>query len=223
MERGAFLARFPTLELPPEPPRAAASDGNRDPACFCSALEESGGEALRAGEAEWALKVAELAGTWGVRTAVANAEPLLEPAIEGLRTAGVEVAIAGDPEFERRAEEAELGLTSVSWALASTGTLVLIASPAAPRSTSLLPAAHLAVVPADAIIADLAELAAELSTLDALPSAVTMVSGPSRTADIEQTLVVGVHGPGRLGAVVIEKAPVRSRTPASWRFRQAEG
>jgi L-lactate dehydrogenase complex protein LldG len=99
----------------------------------------------------------------------------------------------------------------VSWALfglAETGSVVLAASPEEPRSRSLLPAVHVTLLAEDRILPGLAELFGALG--GELPSALAIVTGPSRSADIEQKLVVGVHGPGEVHVVLAPASAARS-------------
>ena len=87
-----------------------------------------------------------------------------------------------------------------SYALADTGSVVLAASPEEPRAASLLPDVHVTLVSEDVILAGLEELFAAVG--DDLPSSLAIVTGPSRSADIEQKLTVGVHGPGEVHVVL---------------------
>jgi L-lactate dehydrogenase complex protein LldG len=88
--------------------------------------------------------------------------------------------------------------------IAATGSVVLGASPAEPRARHLLDEVHVTVVREDQIVPDLAALFAAVA--GRLPSALAIVTGPSRSADIEQRLIVGVHGPREVH-VVLEAAP----------------
>jgi L-lactate dehydrogenase complex protein LldG len=88
------------------------------------------------------------------------------------------------------------GVTSAQHALAETGTLVLHSGDEQHRLISLLPPVHVCIVNPESILANLESLCADRA--GAMPRALTLVTGPSRTADIEQTLTVGVHGPGEL-------------------------
>ena len=98
-------------------------------------------------------------------------------------------------------EEAPLGISWAVGAVAETGTVLLSSQEG--RRTQLLPPAHLVFVPQEKIYPTLAEA---LSALQAqLPSAIGLHSGPSRSADIGQIMVKGVHGPGRLVAAVIAR------------------
>ena len=78
--------------------------------------------------------------------------------------------------------------------------VVLAASRDEPRARSLLPDVHVSLLAEDSILPGLAELFEALG--GELPSALAIVTGPSRSADIEQQLVVGVHGPGRVHVVL---------------------
>ncbi len=92
------------------------------------------------------------------------------------------------------------GVSRALHGLADTGSVVLAASPEEPRARSLLPEAHVSLLAEDRILPGLEELLAALG--GDLPSALAIVTGPSRSADIEQRLVVGVHGPGEVHVVL---------------------
>jgi L-lactate dehydrogenase complex protein LldG len=96
---------------------------------------------------------------------------------------------------------ADLGVTAAQWAIAETGTLVLVADEERHRLASLLPPVHIALLPHSRILANLGEALKTLAR--PLSPAVTFITGPSRTADIELQLVVGVHGPRELHVVVV--------------------
>lgn len=97
----------------------------------------------------------------------------------------------------------DVGITSADYALGDTGTLVMIASPEEARLVSLLPPAHIAVVPKERILTGLDELFSVLPEPALQTSSMVLITGPSRTADIEQILVRGVHGPGRISVIVV--------------------
>ncbi|HEY4378327.1 MAG TPA: LUD domain-containing protein, partial [Acidimicrobiales bacterium] len=98
---------------------------------------------------------------------------------------------------------ADLGVTSAVALLAATGSLVLDCSIAGDRTASLLPRVHLCVVPADRVLADPGVLWRRFDAdPDLLPSNLVVVTGPSRTGDIEQLLTIGVHGPTALVILV---------------------
>lgn len=95
------------------------------------------------------------------------------------------------------------GLSRAIYGLADTGSVVLAAAPDEPRSRSLLPYVHMSLLREDRIVPGLEELFEAVG--GNLPSALAIVTGPSRSADIEQKLAVGVHGPGEVH-VVLEAA-----------------
>ncbi|MSQ52213.1 MAG: lactate utilization protein C [Betaproteobacteria bacterium] len=100
-------------------------------------------------------------------------------------------------------DEDAIGVTGAFAALAETGTLMVVSSPQTPATVSLLPETHIAIVPASRIVAHM-EDAWDLARreLGQLPRAVNFISGPSRTADIEQQMVLGAHGPYRVHIIV---------------------
>jgi L-lactate utilization protein LutC len=93
------------------------------------------------------------------------------------------------------------GVSTAIFGLADTGSVVLAAAPDEPRARSLLPDVHVTLLHEDLILPGLADLFAALG--DDLPSALAIVTGPSRSADIEQKLAVGVHGPGEVHVVLL--------------------
>jgi len=100
-------------------------------------------------------------------------------------------------DWERdRLAEASIGITWCAEFLADTGSLVLPAGPGMGTLAALLPEVHLALSYAEGCRADLADYLRERGT--GLPSRLTLVTGPSRTGDIEATMTKGVHGPGKV-------------------------
>ncbi len=109
-----------------------------------------------------------------------------------------------DRELLREAcASAAFGITSADYALSDTGTLVMLASPDEARMISLLPPVHVAILPRARILTGLDELLSTVPRPGDLASSLVLITGPSRTADIEQILVRGVHGPGELHIFVI--------------------
>jgi L-lactate dehydrogenase complex protein LldG len=110
---------------------------------------------------------------------------------------------------EQRAKmlSAEVGISSVEYAIAETGTLAVCARPGQERSASLLPPRYVTVVHRDQILPDLFDLFVRLEAagLDNLPSNVTLITGPSKTGDIELQLTTGVHGPGEWHVILVER------------------
>lgn len=106
---------------------------------------------------------------------------------------------------------ADIGITSCTWALAETGSLVMAHDTDNERVASLVPPVYLAIVSREQIVADLFDVYDRLGERFAerkdgrWPSNVTLITGPSKTGDIESNLVVGVHGPGKWHVIVVDE------------------
>ena len=97
-----------------------------------------------------------------------------------------------------------LGITGVFCAIAETGTLVVLSGADTPTATTLLPDTHVAIVSANRIVDTMEDAFALIrKERGSLPRAINMISGPSRTGDIEQTIVLGAHGPFRVHILVV--------------------
>ena len=94
------------------------------------------------------------------------------------------------------------GVSTALYGLADTGSVVLAASPEEPRANSLLPAVHVSLLAEDRILPGLPELFEAVG--GDLPSALAIVTGPSRSGDIEQKFLIGVHGPGEVHVVLVQ-------------------
>jgi len=182
---------------------------------FESELIKVGARFHRAPTAESAFQVvAQIASDRQARTMVGSTARLIDgiDLPNRVEEIGVRFVIESDNDFIRTAALADLGLTGVDFALAETGTLVLLARKGQARAISLLPPVHIAVVKLEQVISDLNDLFPVLrSQTEAeggnLSSAITFITGPSRTADIELTLVVGVHGPQELHVILLGDIP----------------
>ena len=133
---------------------------------------------------------------------------------QGLDTVAMPAAGVESP-VERQAlrdliAAADVGVTGVDLAIAETGSLVLLSGSGRPRSTSLLPPYHVAVFDRSALVESLAQVGVFLEAWhDGRPEAwrggvINVITGPSRTADIELTLTRGVHGPKEVHAIFVE-------------------
>jgi len=121
-----------------------------------------------------------------------------------LRTAGVEVI---DADFRTHAPAAGAGLTGADFAIAATGTVVLESTVEAVRLASTLPPVHFVLLDPRKMVADSAAAVPLLRQLHArLPQLfLAYITGPSRTADIERVLTIGVHGPKELHVLLCEE------------------
>ena len=119
--------------------------------------------------------------------------------IQGLNTGRLQEA--GISVFSKPDPDLRAGLTGVSAAIAETGTLVITSGPAQPLTASLLPEIHIAIVRRSQIVGTLEEALRDVAIADA--ASAVLISGPSRTADIEMTLTIGVHGPKELVVFIV--------------------
>lgn len=115
--------------------------------------------------------------------------------------AGVQV------EFRAPRNEDLVGITGAFCAVAETGSLMVLSGPDTYSSASLLPETHIAIVAASRIVGAMEDaFALARNEYGELPRAVNFISGPSRTGDIEQTIVLGAHGPYRVHVIVVSAA-----------------
>jgi len=144
-------------------------------------------------------------GRFGIRSALTGREPRLEPLRRHLAALGVQVGRYERPVEEQRGElfATDLGITTSAAAVAETGSIVLIPSPEEPRLLSLAVPIHLAIVEVATIVPTLADFIRTGAYQQRLPANLVFVSGASRTADIELTLAMGVHGPKTLLVAVV--------------------
>jgi L-lactate dehydrogenase complex protein LldG len=101
------------------------------------------------------------------------------------------------------AAEARFGISQMQWALADTGTLVQDSTAIEQRLVSSLSTIHIALVPTSGLLSDLPTLLTRINPKDS--AYIAMITGPSRTADIERVLTIGVHGPERLIIVFVDE------------------
>ena len=120
--------------------------------------------------------------------------------------ARVDATISADPaqrpKDTARVGGVSVGITSAAWAIAASGSVVLCHGPGRPRSASLLVEHHVVLLPAGRIINSISEVMERVGWDNT--SNIAVVTGPSRTGDIESILTLGVHGPRRLHIVVLD-------------------
>ena len=172
---------------------------------FKSLLEGVHGEVMVAGPATWAALLARRIQAGGIKRLLLNQDAAeareLAAALDGVSV------LAYDKQIE--AWKAELfdtidaGFTVADCAIAATGSLVLASSPAKPRSLSLVPPIHIALVHAADIHPRLIDAAVAENWGGGLPTNLVLVSGPSKTSDIQQTTAYGAHGPRELIVMVV--------------------
>ena len=136
------------------------------------------------------------------RTAIAPDDEFLTVCgIGGI--AGVEKGITDPAAWRAAGARVDVGITSADYALAETGTLVMIASAGNPRLASLLPLEHIAVVPLSRLLGGLPELLQREAAVFERSSSLVLITGSSSTGDIEQLLIKGVHGPRQVQIVFV--------------------
>ncbi len=174
----------------PRPPEALDSEIER----FLSEINQLSGvsQQLSAGEIDDALK--KLVSEQNIQRATVWDTPGLQQlgVTDSLHSLGVELVSPNADKYEMAL--CDLGITEADYLLPETGTLVLRSSAEKPRGVSLLPRVHLAIVRPEWLRADMHQVFAEAKDSHYL----VFITGPSRTADIELTVTLGVHGPRNL-------------------------
>jgi L-lactate dehydrogenase complex protein LldG len=193
-----------THAVPPQA-RAGTADGDSLLGRFATALATNAGNFHGPYPADEAADVAaRLAAerSGGRPVAVATGDPLIAmlnlPA--RLDRIGARPLLPDDPRWPVEIASAGAGATGAIRGLAATGTVAVACGPGSPRSVSLLPPAHVCLLAEADLLPD---LSSALPSLTALPSSLTWISGPSRSADLEMKITLGVHGPASLDVVVI--------------------
>jgi L-lactate dehydrogenase complex protein LldG len=220
--RTSLASSRPWLEAeaakaPHAPPPFVLPPADDLPAQFAAELTKLEGRAHLVADSEEALAtIARLLDERAARQVIAwDLDQIGLPGLDAL-LARLGVAVL-DPDVQgakRKArlqalEPAPVCLSGVACAIAESGSLALRHGPGRPRLASLLAPAHIAVVRADQLVRGLGEALARLRAehsddLFAETSNLTLISGPSRTADIEMTLSLGIHGPPELHVVLIQ-------------------
>lgn len=231
-DRESFLARVRqavllgrTYRVAVKPvPDSAAYVGCPEDRCAAMAKEvtEVGGRAHIANDDEQARRIlGQILRAVEPRIALCWRHPLLDRLQLGsiLHSMGIQsfdfeqLAKMDDDQRRRVVLSADLGITSATLAIAETGSLVMQARPGSERLASLLPVVHLAIISESQIVPDLFDAIADLDPVDRsapLPSNVTIITGPSKTGDIELQLTTGVHGPGYWHVLIIREPHLNS-------------
>lgn len=176
---------------------------------YTAAARRAGIDVRTGGRVDWPSTVAAVLLEMNVRSVVLAraglAAALIERAGE-LKAAIRERGVAVHEEFDDDTLfSVDAGLTGVLCAVAETGSLVCRSGPGCPRGVSLIPPALVAVLHADQIVPDLIDAFDLVAPRVEACSNVNLITGPSKTADVEGVLVTGVHGPGRVCAIVVQE------------------
>lgn len=154
----------------------------------------------------WPARLCEIATAKNLRTLLVAAEAADTPQLEAAASAGpqlVRYEHAVDTWRNELFSGIDAGLTRARSAIAETGSLVLWPGHGEPRLLSLVPPVHFVLLDAQAIHADLHSAMMAEAWAGRLPTNALLVSGPSKTADIQQTLAYGAHGPRELVVLVV--------------------
>ena len=198
------LGRLPGEPVPPSPPilpPRLAADTTAEIDLLIKEINLLSGVARRMDRAGLDAALQALVQEQEVRKATLWPTPLLARLNLVERLRGLDVEIVPHNAGKLVMAQCDLGITEVDFALPETGTLALLSSPEKPRAVSLLPRVHLAVMPPSALRADLHQVFAEAC----LANYMIFITGPSRTADIELTTTLGVHGPRSLYLWVMDE------------------
>lgn len=159
-------------------------------------------------EAEWPDRLAELLSERGVKTLAYGPDAWFGAALRKKckgKTGPTLVPYEGEVEaFRDTLFDTDAGITGTLGGIAENGTLILWPDAVEPRLLSLVPSIHIALLKADAIHATLASAMRDMGWAQNMPTNALLISGPSKTADIEMTLAFGVHGPRELIVLVLE-------------------
>jgi L-lactate dehydrogenase complex protein LldG len=162
---------------------------------FTTQLEAVGAQwTLVRGEAEAARALRRILADAGARRVAGSDAPLVARLLPERLTGG---GLSRDELFA-----CDAGVTTAQWGIAETGTLVLESTRERSRLASLVPPVHVALLSTRCICESLGDA---LARVDVASHAITLITGPSRTSDIELTLVVGVHGPQTVHVLLLEE------------------
>lgn len=175
---------------------------------FEKMIESVHGEVHHCTEDGWMDRLAEVLGTRGARNLLI---PKQHEIGQALRNAGrddlPELLIYDEPIESWQAHlfnEVDAAITSTRGGIAETGSLILWPTPDEPRLMSLVPPVHVAVLKASELYTTFHDAIHAQNWAAGMPTNALLISGPSKTADIEQTLAYGVHGPKELIVLMIE-------------------
>jgi L-lactate utilization protein LutC len=227
MTREAFLARVRAAlgraaspddpgapARPPAPPDVDESivrlegPGPDVPSRFAANAEAAGMRVHRTVPGDLENVLASILGELAATSAVVSMEEgaAAAAARTAAREAGLRIVEASRGAGLDGQYDVDVGITDVERAIAETGSLVLSSGAEQSRGAFLLPPVHLAIVRAEQVLPDLIDYWRWRRDAHAgpLPAATVIVTGPSKTADIEGILITGVHGPGVVHVVLVE-------------------
>ncbi|WP_300318744.1 lactate utilization protein [Accumulibacter sp.] len=166
---------------------------------FCEKMTFWHGEVVRVTPNNWPQKLRELCAARGIRSLLYGAQGEHARALEAAGIDGLKPYDRPVDEWKKELfEDTDAGLTSTRGGIAETGTLIIWPDAAEPRLLSLVPPIHFALLDGDRLYDTLFQAISEQQWSDGMPTNALLVSGPSKTADIQVTLAYGAHGPKEL-------------------------
>lgn len=200
LARSAHSAQTPLSARPAIYPARQPGSTDSEIELFLDEINKLSGVGRRLSQQAVFDALKELVGAHNIRKATLWDSPFLKQLeiAAHLRELGVELVSPNADKHEMAL--CDLGITTADYLLPETGTLVLRSSLEKPRGVSLLPRIHLAIVSPAMLRADLHQVFAEAHDSHYL----VFITGPSRTADIELTVTLGVHGPKNLFVWMLE-------------------
>ncbi|WP_298448720.1 lactate utilization protein [uncultured Marinobacter sp.] len=175
---------------------------------FEKTIESVHGEVHRCTADSWVARLSEILSARGARSLLISREHQIGRALRESGQDNLPELLIYDEPIEswqpHLFNNVEASITSTQGGIAETGSLILWPTPDEPRLMSLVPPIHIAVLEASELYATFHEAMQAQNWASGMPTNALLVSGPSKTADIEQTLAYGVHGPKELIVLVIE-------------------
>lgn len=189
----------------PEPITRAMSQEQRT-ARFIELLAASGAEIIRANKGQLGEAVADVLQKNQVAQVVAEASQLVGTVMESIQALPDMKVELYDKEYSLLKPmlfEAGASISQAVWGLSESGSLVTWSAPDRPRLISLVVPLHICLIHESDIRADLEELMDSEGWAGKMPTNIVLISGPSRTADIELKITLGIHGPKKLAVVIV--------------------
>ncbi len=185
---------------------AADSDSRELAARFAAELSRVGGALIPcADSAEAASKLEDFLGESGARSLAAFERPCFAGLpLDALWGRYEVVTPSSHRDFRARVPQVDVGLSVADLGVAASGSLLFLAAPERPRSVTLLPRSHVAILRASTLVADLGAACRWLADRGTQASSSIFVTGPSRTSDIENDLTLGVHGPAAVTVFLLQ-------------------
>lgn len=168
-------------------------------ALFCEKMSFWHGEVVRVTRDNWPQKLREVCAAKGVRSLLYGKQSVHAAVLEAAGIEGLKPYDRPVGEWKKELfQDTDAGLTSTRGGIAETGTLIVWPDASEPRLMSLVPPIHFAVLDADQLHDTLFDAMSTQRWSDDMPTNALLVSGPSKTADIQVTLAYGAHGPKEL-------------------------